>query len=194
MMFRRVITAILLMASPLVFADALDISLNNNAAAFKYTLPAGALIQGNSDFNVGILYNDSMNTLAEAGLLVKGDDGGDSPGMTLAVGAKALVAMIKNYIPGTTQNAAAIEIGGELSYAFPAAKQLSAAFYYFAGPKITTFGDANRANQWGFHADYEVAPGTKVYVEYREANFGIILTGQTATVDSGTYLGVKLAF
>ncbi len=193
MMFRRIITVLLLIASPLAVADALDISLNNNAAAFKYSLAAGALIQGNSDFHVGILYNDSMNTLAEAGLLVKGDEG-DSPGLTLAVGAKTVVAMVKNYIPGTTQNVAAIEIGGELGYAFPAAKQLSTAFYYFAGPKITTFGDANRANQWGLHADYEVSPGTKVYVEYREANFGIIATGQTATVDSGTYLGVKLSF
>jgi predicted porin len=178
----------------LAIADALDISLNNNAAAFKYSVAAGALIQGNSDFNFGLLYNDSMSTLAEAGLMVKGDDGGDSPGLTLAVGAKALFAMIKNYQPGNTQNAAAIVIGGELAYAFPAVKQLSAGFYYFAGPKITTFGDANRANQWGLHADYEVAPGTKAYIEYREVNFGITSTGQTATPDNGTYLGVKLSF
>ncbi len=193
-MLRRIITVILLISSPLAFADALDISLNNNAAAFKYFVPAGSLIQGNSDFDVGLLYNDSMSSVAEAGLLVRGDDGGDSPGLTLAVGAKALVAMIKNYIPGTTQNVAAIVIGGELDYAFPAVKQLSAGFYYFAGPKITTFGDANRANQWGLHADYEVAPGTKAYIEYREVNFGITATGETATPDNGTYLGVKLTF
>jgi predicted porin len=193
MLFRRIIAVILLITSPMAFADALDISLNNNAAAFKYSLAAGALIQGNSDFHIGLLYNDSMNTMADIGLLVKGDEG-DSPGLTLAVGAKAVVAMVKNYIPGTTQNVAAIEIGGELGYAFPAAKQLSAALYYFAGPKITTFGDASRANQWGLHGDYEVSPGTKVYVEYREANFGITTTGTTATVDSGTYFGVKLSF
>jgi len=46
----------------------------------------------------------------------------------------------------------------------------------------------------GLHADYEVNTGTKVYVEYRETNFGITATGQTATLDSGTYLGIKLAF
>jgi predicted porin len=193
MKFRRIITVILLLASPAVFADALDISLNNNAAAFKYNVAAGALIQGNSDFHVGLLYNDSMNTMADVGLLVKGDEG-DSPGFTLAVGAKTVVAMIKNFIPGTTQNVAAIEIGGEINYAFPAAKQLSAAFYYFAGPKITTFGDANRSNTWGLRGDYEISPGTKVYVEYREANFGIVTTGTTAAVDRGTYFGVKLSF
>jgi predicted porin len=192
MMFRRVITVFLLITSPLAFADALDISLNNNAAAFQYSASAGGVIQGNSDLHIGLLYNDSMNTLVDAGLLVKGDEG-DTQGVTLAVGAKVLVGMIKNYSVNT-ENVSAIVIGGELGYAFPAAKQLSGAVYYFAGPKITTFGDANRANQWGVHLDYEVSPGTKVYVEYREINFGIATTGQTATLDSGTYVGVKLSF
>jgi hypothetical protein len=192
MMFRRIVSVFLLIASPAAFADALDISLNNNAAAFSFSTTAGALIQGNSDIHVGMLYNESMNTLVDAGLLVKGDEG-DASGLSLSVGAKVLVGMIKNYST-QTENVAAIVIGGELAYVFPEAKQLSAAFHYFAGPKITSFGDANRANQWGLSLNYEVGQGTKVYVEYREANFGITTTGQTATLDSGTYLGVKLSF
>lgn len=193
MILTRAIPLFLLFACSSVFADSLDISLNNNAIAASYSTSAAALIQGNSDVQAGILYNDSMNSLADVGLLVKGDEG-DGTDMTLAVGAKALVGMIKNYIPSTTQNVGAVVIGGELGYIFPAAKQLSAGFYYFAGPKITTFGDANRASQWGLHLDYEVSPGTKAYVEYRETNFGITATGHTATLDSGTYLGVKLSF
>jgi predicted porin len=193
MKFARALSVLLLFTSPLALADAFDISLNNNAIAASYSLSAAALIQGNSDVNAGILYNDSMNSLADIGLLVKGDDG-EGAAMTLGVGAKALVGMIKNYIPGTTQNLGSIVIGGELGFAFPTAKQLSAGFYYFAGPKITTFGDANRANDWGLHLDYEVSPGTKVYIEYREVNFGIISTGKTATLDSGTYMGVRMTF
>ncbi len=189
----RVLTVLMLFVSPLALADAFDISLNNNAIAASYSLSAAALIQGNSDLHAGVIYNDSMNTLGDIGLLVKGDEG-DGTEMTLAVGAKALVGIIKNYIPGATQNVGAVVIGGELGFAFPAAKQLSAGFYYFAGPKITTFGDANRANQWGLHLDYEVSPGTKVYLEYREVNFGITSTGLTAKLDGGTYFGVRLSF
>ena len=137
MMLRRLITVSLLIASPLACADALDISLNNNAAAFAFTTSAGAVVQGNSEFHIGVTYNDSMNTLAEGGMLVRGDEG-DTTGASLAVGAKALVGMIKNYIPGTTQNVGAIAIGGELGFVAPAAKQLSAGIYYFGGPKITT--------------------------------------------------------
>ncbi len=192
-MYRRLVTPFLLLASPLAFSDALDISLNNNAVAFKYDTSAAGLIQGNADMTVGMLYNgNSMNSLVDAGMLVKGDDNGS--GATIAFGAKALAGMIKNYAPGTTLDVASIVIGGELDYAFPAAKQLNAAFYYFAGPAITTFGDANRANQWGLRLDYEVNQGAKVYAEYREANFGVVTTGQTAKLDSGTYMGVKLAF
>lgn len=193
MMFRRVVALYLLLFTPLVLADAMDVSLNNNAIAFNYDISGAALIQGNSDFNIGVLYNDSMNTLVNAGLLVKGD-GGDSSDATLAVGAKVLAGEIQNYRPGSVQNVSSIVIGGELSYAFPAVKQLSAALYLFVGPSIATFGDANRANQWGAHVDYEVSQGTKVYVEYRNASFGMSSTGQTAVLDSGTYMGVKLSF
>ena len=192
-MFRYIFLTILLLAAPVAFADALDISLNNDAVAFKYDTSAGGVIQGNTDVFVGMLYNGtSMNSMAEAGMLVKGDE--SDSGATLGVGAKVLAGTIKNYMPGTTLNVASIVIGGEIGYVFPTVKQLSVAFFYFGGPTITTFGDANRADQWGLHADYEVSQGAKIYVEYTETNFGITSTGKTAALDSGTYVGVKLAF
>ena len=193
MIRRLIISVLLLMISPLAFADTLDLSLNNNAVSINYISSAAGLMPSNADLQAGFLYNDSMNTLANAGLIVKAD-GADTTDLTLAVGTKVLVAMIKNYTAGTTQNVGAIVIGAELAYTPPAAKQVSAALYYFAGPHITTFGDADRANQWGAHVDFEVNPGTKVYAEYRETNFGITATGQTATVDSGLYVGLKLSF
>jgi len=193
MILRHITALLLLIACPMAIADSLDMSLNNNAIAFTLNTSAAAFASGNTDLYFGMLYNDSMNSLIDAGLVVKAEQG-DTSDMTLAVGAKAVVGMIKNYLPGTAQNVDAIVIGGELNYIFPAVKQLSAAFYYFVGPRITTFGDADRANQWGIHLDYEVTTGTKVYVEYRDTNFGITSTGQTATLDSGSYFGVKISY
>ena len=192
-MFRYIFLTILLLASPAAFADALDISLNNDAVAFKYDTSAGGVIQGNTDLFVGMLYNGtSTNSMAEAGMLVKGEE--SDSGASLGVGAKVLVGTIKDDMPGTTLNVEALVIGGELTYVFPAAKQLSVAFFYFGGPTITTFGDANRASQWGLHGDYEVSQGAKVYIEYNETNFGVKATGLTAKLDGGTFVGVKLAF
>ena len=193
MIFRLTTTLALLIACPLAIADSFDISLNNNAIAFAMNTSAASLTSGNTDLHIGMLYNDSMNSMADAGLIVKAEEG-DANDMSLAVGTKVLFGMIKNYTPGTSQTVGAVVIGGELSYTFPAAKQLSAAIYYFVGPKVTTFGDANRVNQWGVHLDFEVSPGTRAYIEHRATNFGITSTGETATLDSGTYVGVKLAF
>jgi predicted porin len=176
----------------MAFSGALDLSVSNNAAALQYDSSNAGESKAGSNFQVGMLYNgSSMNSLADAGLMVKGEE---NTGFVLAVGAKALFGVIKNYVPGTTLDATAITIGGEVKYIVPAEKQLSAAIYYFGSSQVVTFGDANRADQWGLRLNYEVSQGTKIYVEYREADFGIKSTGQTAVLDNGAYVGVRLAF
>ena len=191
-MLRKLMTVLMFIATPLAFSGSLDLSVNNNAAELQFDTSAVGNSKGNSDIHVGVLYNSSsMNILADAGLLVKGE--GDT-GFIIALGAKALAGEIKNYEPGTTLNVTALAIGGEVKYVFPAARQLSAALYYFGAPQIVTFGDANRADQWGVNLDYEVAHETKIYVEYRESDFGVKSTGETATLDNGAYVGVRLAF
>lgn len=191
-MLRSLITIFLLVVSPMAFSGALDLSVSNNAAALQYDSSNAGESKAGSNFQVGMLYNESsMNSLADAGLMVKGEE---NTGFVLAVGAKALFGVIKNYVPGTTLDATAITIGGEVKYIVPADKQLSAAIYYFGSSQVVTFGDANRADQWGLRLNYEVSQGTKIYVEYREADFGIKSTGQTAVLDNGAYVGVRLAF
>jgi len=193
-MFRIAIIVALLIFHPFVLANSFDFSFNNNAGALKYSVPAGAAIpiQGNTDFQAGILANKANNYLLEAGLLVKGDMGEDAGGW-LAVGAKALAGIIHNYLPGKTQNVGALTIGGELGFIFPAEKKFSVAFYDYFGPGAATFGDADRAYQWGAHLDYNLNSGAKIYFEYRETDFRMISTRQSATLDSGTYVGIRLA-
>lgn len=194
MIFRSAITIILLIASTLALADdALDLSLNNNAIAFEFSASTGALMQKNANFYIGMLYDgDTLNSLVDAGLLVKGD-AGDS-GFALSLGAKILAGSIHNDVPGTTEYVSALVIGGELGYAFPAAKNLSVALDLYAAPTIMTFADASGANQWALRLEYEVNQGAKVYAEYRGTNFAITSTGNTVTLESGNYMGLKLAF
>jgi hypothetical protein len=192
-MLRIAIVVVLLISIPFAFGDTFEFSFNNDAGTLKYGIPAGAAIpiQGNSDFQFGMLANKYNNYLFEAGLLVKGEMGEDAGGW-LAVGSKALAGIIHNYIPGKTQNVGAITIGGELGFIFPAAKKFSVAFYDYFGPGAATFGDADRAYQWGAHIDYDLNSGSKIYLEYREADFRIISTKQSTTLDSGTYAGIRL--
>lgn len=197
MLLSRVLAVSLMIFSPLVLADALDINLNNNAAQFKFSSSAGIFIQGNSKFHVGALYNDVNNTLGEAGLIVRGSEA-NVPGLSVGVGARAVLGTIKNYITPTI-NAQAIAIGGEVGYTLPTAKKVAIVGDYFAGPKITTFGDAERFNQFSVRAQYEIIPQTRAYLEYREINFGIkdiagFKAASSAMLDSGWHVGVKIAF
>jgi predicted porin len=194
MIFRVVIFFVSLYFQPLAFANSIDFSFNNDAGALKIITPVGSTlpIQGSADFQVGLLANKVNNYLLEAGIVVKGEQGQDAGGW-LALGAKALAGIIHNNPRGTTQNAESLMIGGELGYTFPAAKRFSVAFYDYFGPGVTTFGDADRAYQWGMHLDYDLNSGAKVYLEYRQTDFRMMSTKQSATLDSGTYVGIKLS-
>jgi predicted porin len=189
MLFRGVIAIFLMIIFPYAFADTLDISLNNNAESASYSFSSG----GGAEMSVGMQYNDSTNSLVYAGILAKGEDS-DSSGMSIAVGAKLLAGLIRNFAPGVDEKVGSVVIGGDIGFVSQAFKQLSGGIHYFAGPSITTFGDATRANLWGLFLNYEVSPGTKVYAEYREADFGISSYTNPATLDNGTYVGVKLTF
>jgi hypothetical protein len=193
MKFRVAIFIVLLISHPMAFGNAIDFSFNNEAGALKIITPAGSTlpIQGNADFQVGLLANKVNNYLLEAGVVVKGEQGEGARGW-LALGAKAVAGIIHNYPRGTTQNAESLMIGGELGFVFPAAKRFSIALYDYFGPGITTFSDADRAYQWGLHLDYDLNSGAKVYVEYRETDFRMTSTRQSATLDGGTYVGIKL--
>jgi hypothetical protein len=193
-MFRIALVFVLLFSNPAAFGNTFEFSFNNEAGALKYSFPAeGAIpIQGNSDFQIGVLGNKFNNYLLEADLMVKGEMSEDSAGW-LTIGGKALAGVIHNYQPGKILNVGALAIGGELGFIIPAAKKFSVAFYDYFGPGAATFGDADRAYQWGAHVDYDLNSGAKIYFEYRETDFRIKNTGQSATLDGATYVGIKLA-
>jgi predicted porin len=194
MMIRVVIAVVLLITQQLAFGNTIDFSFNNDAGALKNISPVGSTlpIQGNANFQVGVLANKANNYIFEAGMVVKGEQGEDAGGW-LALGTKALVGIIHDYLPGTTQIGESIMIGGELGYIFPTARKFSVAIYDYFGPGATTFSDADRAYQWGMHLDYDLNSGAKIYIEYREADFRMTATRQSATIDSGTYVGIKLS-
>lgn len=189
-MFLRFFTISLFAMSQTALADALDVNLNNNTAAFKYSASVRSLNKANSEIHVGALYNDSKNTFADIGVLVKGENN-SVPGMSIGVGVKALTGSI-HYGP-FTRNMSAIAIGGEVGYTIPTAKQIAIVGEYFAGPKITTFGDAERFNQFGLRLEYEVIPQTRAYIGYREINFGI-KANDSSMLDSGWHAGVRISF
>jgi hypothetical protein len=193
MLLNRVLAIALLAFSPAVFADAIDINLNNNAAQFKFSSSASDLVGANGDLTSGVLYNDKNNLFFEAGLLVKGGGESDAPGVGVAVGAKGVFGTISSTSTTKSINGSAIAVGGEISVVFPTSSRVAIVGEYFAAPKITSFADASRFNQFGARFEVDVSPQAKVYLNYREIGFGVDTIGGV-TLDKGTSIGVIILF
>lgn len=173
-----------------VMADSLLANLNNNAAQAKFGAAASEIVEGNSELNAGIIFNDASNVFAEGGLLVRGDSAENGPGLSVGVGVKAVLGQINRSCNCTV---AAMAVGGELSYALPTTTRVAFVGEYFAGPKIVTFADADRFNQLGFRIEMAVSPQASVYIAYREIGFGVKSKGNF-NLDSGLNAGVLLSF
>lgn len=190
MLPNRVLAVSLLVFSPAVFADFLDVNLNNNAAQFQVS--ANDLIEGVSGAHAGVLYNDQSNLFFDAGVLAKGGGGEEStPGVSIGVGVKAVFGTIND--TGKTSTVSGIGVGGELAFALPTPTRVAIVGEYYAAPKIMAFADAERFNQFGLRLEIEASPEASIYLGYREIGFGVKSTG-SLTLDKGTVLGAHLKF
>jgi hypothetical protein len=203
MLMSRVLAISLLVLSPAAFADSLNVNLNNNAAQFQFNGSASDFIEGNSEIHGGILYNDVNNLFFDAGLLVKGgSEDGNSPGLSVGVGVKGVFgsihtkttsATVPPVTTDVTNTVSAIGVGGELVFALPTPTRVAVVGEYYASPKIMSFADSERFNQFGIRLEVEVSPQANVYIGYREIGFGIKGSG-TANLDKGTNFGVIVSF
>ncbi|MDO8413151.1 MAG: YfaZ family outer membrane protein [Gallionellaceae bacterium] len=188
MLLRLILVFTLLTASTQVLADAVDINLSNDVAQFQYLAPMGQVGQGKSEFHMGFLYNDSNNILGDMGLLVK-NNAGNADILSGGIGGKVVVARI------TSNNAAALALGGKLRYAPFADKRWGIIGQVYFAPDIVTFGDADRYIQTGVGIEYEIMPQAAAYVGYRNIKVGMKATlAPDARLDEGAHIGVRIAF
>jgi hypothetical protein len=106
---------------------------------------------------------------------------------------EAVAANLKDN-PGITSNATALALDALVRFSPPGASHVGFAGELHYAPRILTFGDAERYTQAMVRAEYELAPSSVVYVGYRRTTFGIKNRVPADEVDSGLYLGFKIAF
>ena len=195
MLLSRILAVSLLVLSPVAFAEGgsgggLDINLNNTSAQFQFS---GAL-EENAEMHAGLLYNDVSNIFVDAGVLAKSGGDAEAAGPIVNVGAKGVFGAIhRKNATGLVDSASAIAVGGDFGYGIPSTVPMAIMFEYYVAPKIMTFADAERFNQFGIRLEFQPSPQARVYIGYREIGFGIKSYGSTV-LDSGTFVGVKLAF
>jgi len=189
-MLRRFIAVSLLSISSVSIADNLDINLSNSAAQFKYSLPSG--VAGKSELFASVMYNDVNSVMGEAGLLVLNEEG-SVPGLSLGIGAKAVMATLKN-VTANRLSASGAALGAQLRFEIPADRRFAFSGEYHYAPKIITFGDADHFAQAAVRAEFAVSALTQAYVGYRTTKFYSNNNLKDGVLDNGAHIGVRLAF
>lgn len=188
MLLRHVFALSLLTISTSTLADTFDINLRDTSAQLQYRASLGTATLGKSELHLGYLYTTkTSNSFADFGILVKDEVSADTPGLTVGVGIKALLAKVN------ANHATALALGGLVRYAPPAAPRVGIVGTAYWSPNILTFGDADRTTETGMRVEYEVIPQATAYVGYRKINVGIKNAG-VAKLEEGAHIGVRLTF
>jgi len=188
-MLRRLVALSLFATSSVAVADPLDVNLSNSAAQFKYSMVSG--IAGKSEVYASLMYNDVNSIMGEAGLLVLNEEG-HVPGLSIGIGAKAVVASV-NKVAASRKLASAVALGGQLRFEVPADRRIAFVGEYYFAPKIISFNNADHYYQGALRAEYAISPLTQAYIGYRTTKV-FLLNYPDGVLDNGAHIGVRLSF
>lgn len=187
MNIRLVTLVVSLCASAGVGASSLDVNLSTDAARVKFLMPVSGETLERAALEVGLIYNDDSDWIANAGLLVFGDPAPQAVGLTLGAGAQLYGGSVES------QDFASIGLGGVLRYVFPAANRFAIGASAFYAPKIVSFGDSDETIDAELRAEYEILRTVAVHVGVRRVRIEDD-NGRDLTVDSGGFVGLTMKF
>lgn len=190
-MLRRLVVALSLVAvSTAAAADTFGINLNNSAAQFKYSMPSG--IAGKSELFGSFMYNEANSLLGEGGLMVLNEEG-SVPGLSLGIGAKAVIASLNKIAPDR-KLVSGVALGAQVRYEIPADRRFAFVGEYHYAPKIISFGDSERYYQGAVRAEFSISAQTQAFVGYRATKFYLTTVAAPCVLDNGPHIGVRLSF
>lgn len=171
-----------------VMAQELDVSLNNDAAAIRYTMPFKQTAYGHTDVDFGLLYTESNDVLGSAGIGVVGDAGAQSPGLKAGIGVRAYAVSLDN-----NDDMTALTLGGLIHYNPPTAPRFGVGADIHYAPDVTTFGDAKRFWELGARFEYEILPQASLYLGVRKVRADMD-SGAKIDMDEGAHIGMRMSF
>ncbi len=180
-------------ASVTASARSLDVDLSNDSVQARYVTFAGDTTGlGNSELDLGILYSSPQDSkddsvLGMAGLLVTGDAGTGSPGLSVGVGFKLFGGSVDG------NSLAALALSGQLRYHPKAMGRLGLTGQIHYAPNIVTFIDADRFSSVTARVEYEVHPQAIVYLGYRKV-WADLSNGPNIDLDNGGHIGLQILF
>lgn len=188
-MLRLTLVLLLSALSSISFARSIDINLSADAAQFKYGSNVGATNFGRSEMNIGFLFNEDDNYLAEVGLLVIDEAGSKTPGLELGVGPKFWFGGSDD----SDVDISGIGLGGQLRYKNMQYPRIIYGASFFYAPSIVSFLDADSILEYDFRVEYELLPTANVYVGFRSIEADI-KNRKDVEIDESAIIGLRFNF
>lgn len=187
MLFRNLVALFLLTASTATLADTIDINMRDNAVQLQYIAPVGRDTLGSSELHAGLLYTSDHNRFGDFGILVKGEVGDGSTGVTAGIGLKGVIATVN------LNDAVALALGGQVGFAVPSVPRLGIIGQLYFSPNIVTYSDAERFAEADARVEYELIPQASAYIGYRRITVSL-KTKSNEVLDTGFHGGVRMSF
>lgn len=185
-MYPRIILLVTaLFMSNLSSAEEFNIQLGSDTARFMYLTEAFGQDFGRLELEAGFLYNESGDSLFNAGLLVRGES--VSVPMIVSIGARAYVAEVATY------NISALAIGGDLLFSPESWGGFGVGAFYYKAPGVVAFSDADDLTEYGAYVNFQITPQARMAIGYKDISVSTI-DGVELKVDKGAYFGLNISF
>jgi len=188
---RWVIAAVVLFFAHTAFADMFDVNLSNDSGRFLYSKEVFGSQNGPIDLEMGLFFNQDSDKIAHVGMMVRNDTL-DNP-LVISIGARAYYGDVGNKAPGPHSKFGALAIGGELLFIPNNLGGLGFGVNYFLAPRVVSYIDADKFNEYGIRINYEVTRQANISLGYQKIKVDL-KSGGTLDVDSSVLFGIGLRF
>lgn len=167
-------------------ADALDLSLNDDAVRLQYERDN---VGRGFRVDAGWLHHQDRGDVIHVGFHITGDaSSGDAP-LIGGLGGK-----IFHIDPdGAAVDATVLGLGGFFRYTFPDYDRFNVYGHAYLAPDILSFGDGDRYQEVELRLSYNVLRNADVFVGARYSNTEFEPAGDL-TSDNGLHVGMQLRF
>jgi len=183
-----IIGIVLLLLSPVILAQALDINLSDDTAQFRYITPVGFQNSfGGTELDLGFLYTTTEDVMGIVGFQAIDEAGSASPGLRVGVGVKGFAGQVNE------NDVYAVTLGAQARFAPPMFSRFGIFGDVHFAPDVVTFGDTERLLYINTRLEYQVLPQATVYLGYRKIRANIS-SGGHVSIDNGGHAGIQFSF
>ena len=185
-MYRRIILLVTaLFASNAASAAEFNIQLGSDTARFMYLTEAFGQDFGRLELEFGYLYSQDSHSLANLGLLVRGES--ISLPMIVTIGMRLYYAKLDTYEVG------ALAIGGDLLVSPESWGGLGIGGFYFNAPGVVSFMDATDLVEYGAYFNFQITEQARFGLGYKHIE-AAIEGAADIVIDDGGYFSLTLSF